>query len=78
MKATEITRLEASIKKKITLKVSGRVGKTTFRLAKVKRDKRMADKYAYELRKKHPQKIVKVLKRKLGYSQTHAIYISTL
>jgi hypothetical protein len=78
MKPTDITILEAGIKKKITLSVPTRVGKTTFLLQKVIRDKRTANKYAYELRKKRPGKIVKVMKRKLRYAQTYAIYISKL
>jgi hypothetical protein len=78
MKPTDLTALTASIKKEIKLTVPSRVGKTTFSLRGIDPNKRTADKFAYELRRKNPKKIVKVMKRKLRYAVTYAIYISML
>ena len=78
MQATDITILESGIKNRIKLTIPGRSGKTTFVLKGIIRDKRMANKYAYELRKKNPNKVVKVMERTLRNAKTNAVYITQL
>ena len=78
MKLTDIVILTASIKKSIKLTIPSRAGKTTFILKGIDPDKRIANKYAHELRRKEQGKIVKVLQRKLRDAKTYAIYISLI
>ena len=78
MKPVDLAILTASIKKEIELTVPQATGRITFRLQMVDPDKRMAKKYAHELRRKNPGKIVVVKERKLRYAKTSAIYMSLL
>ena len=78
MKLVDLAILTASIKKEIKLTMPQRVGKTTFVLQMIDPDKRMANKYAHELRRKTPGKIVVVKERKLRWAKTFAIYMSQL
>ena len=78
MKQTDLAILTARIKKEIELTVPQSIGKISFVLQAIDPNNRMAKKYAHELRRKHPSKIVVVKVRKLGYAQTSAVYMSKL
>lgn len=78
MKPVDLAILTANIKKEIKLTIPQRVGKTTFLLQMIDPDKRMANKYAHELRRKTPTRAVVVKERKLRYAKTFAIYMSLL